>query len=77
MKEEIIEPLKIIDYSEKAIAVIGDTAMYRDKLKELGGRYNPALSCGPGWIFQKKHREPVEAFVKSFGGGKVRQLLMF
>lgn len=37
MKEEIIEPLKIIDYSEKAIAVIGDTKAYKERLKELGG----------------------------------------
>ena len=77
MKEEIIEPLKIIDYSEKAIAVIGETARFRDKLKELGGRFAPGLSCGQGWIFPKTKRKPVEEFVASFGGGKVRQLLMF
>lgn len=77
MKEEIIEPLKIIDYSEKCIAVVGETKAHKDKLKELGGRYNPALSCGPGWVFLKKKREPVDAFVKQFGGGKVKQLLLF
>ena len=77
MNEEIIEPLKIVDYSDKAIAVIGETKAHKDKLMELGGRYNPALSCGPGWVFQKTKRKPVEDFVKSFGGSKVRQLLMF
>ena len=76
MKEETIKPLKIVDYSEKAIAVIGETKAHKDKLKELGGRYNPALTCGPGWIFNKSKRNPVEDFVKSFGG-KVKQLLMF
>ena len=77
MKEEIIEPLKIIDYSEKAIAVIGETKAWKEKLKELGGRFAPGLSCGHGWIFPKTKRKPVEEFVASFGGGKVRQLLMF
>ena len=77
MKEEVIEPLKVIDYSDKSIAVIGDTAMYRERLKELGGRFNPVLRCGPGWIFSKKNREHVDAYVKSLGGGNVKQLLMF
>ncbi len=45
---------EIIDYSEKAIALIGDTKPIADKLKELGGRFNPRLSCGAGWIFSKR-----------------------
>jgi hypothetical protein len=45
--------VQIIDYSEKAIAVIGDTKPIKDKLKELGGRFNFRLSCGAGWIFPK------------------------
>lgn len=69
MNEEIIEPLKIVDYSDKAIAVIGETKAHKDKLTELGGRFAPGLTCGQG--------KQVEDFVKSFGGGKVRQLLMF
>lgn len=45
--------VNIIDYSEKAIAVIGDTKPIKEKLKELKGIFNPRLSCGPGWIFPK------------------------
>ena len=45
---------KIIDYSEKSIAVIGDTKDIKDSLKEIGGVFNPRLRCGAGWIFQKK-----------------------
>lgn len=45
--------IQIIDYSEKAIAVIGDTKPIKDKLKELGGKFNFRLSCGAGWIFPK------------------------
>lgn len=45
--------IQIIDYSEKAIAVIGDTKSIKDKLKALGGKFNFRLSVGPGWIFPK------------------------
>ncbi|HTN09215.1 hypothetical protein [Agriterribacter sp.] len=43
----------IIDYSDRAVAVIGDTKPIKDKLKELGGRFNFRLTCGAGWIFPK------------------------
>ena len=54
-KTETIEAkgLQIIDYSEKAIAVVGDTRAIKDTLKSLGGRFNSHLSCGAGWIFSK------------------------
>lgn len=45
--------VNIVDYSQKAIAVIGDTFPIRKKLAELGGSYNYRLTCGPGWIFPK------------------------
>lgn len=65
-KEEI-EPLgitsgvQIIDYSDKAIAVVGDTRAIKETLKSLGGRYNPHLNCGAGWIFSKKKEQEVRA----------------
>lgn len=54
-KTETIEAkgLQIIDYSEKAIAVVGDTRAIKDTLKTLGGRFNAHLSCGAGWVFSK------------------------
>lgn len=53
--------VQIIDYSEKAIAVIGDTYPIKDKLKELGGRFNKFLSCGAGWIFPKTKLEELKS----------------
>lgn len=53
--------VSIIDYSEKAIAVIGDTYPIKGKLKELGGRFNKFLSCGAGWIFRKADLEIIKA----------------
>lgn len=52
--------VELIDYSEKAIALIGDTKAIKDKLKELGGRFNYRLKCGPGWVFSKKKTEDLK-----------------
>jgi len=47
----------IVDYSEKALAVFGDTRPIKDELKALGGRFNPKLTHEntkkAGWIFTK------------------------
>lgn len=53
--------IQIVDYSEKAIAVIGDTKPIKDKLKDLGGKFNFRLSCGSGWIFPKTKLTEIEA----------------
>lgn len=45
---------EVVNYSEKAVAIFGDTKSIKDKLKEIGARYNPFLthngSKTPGWI---------------------------
>ena len=53
----------IIDYSDKAIAVTGDTRQISGELKRIGGRFNPRLTCGPGWIFPAKKRAELEALL--------------
>ena len=55
------EGLQVVDYSEKAVAVVGDTKPHAGKLKELGGRFNARLKCGAGWIFSKKKEAAVRA----------------
>lgn len=52
--------MQIVAYSEKAIAVTGDTYPHRVALKNAGGKFNARLSCGAGWIFSKKHTQDVE-----------------
>lgn len=47
------EGIQLIDYSEKAIAVVGETKAIKETLKTLGGRFNAHLTCGAGWIFSK------------------------
>lgn len=48
-----MEAIRIVDYSDRAVAVIGETKSMKETLKSLGGRFNPRLSCGSGWIFPK------------------------
>ena len=65
-KENKATKLQIIeDYTEKSFAVIGETKPLRKQLASLGGAYNPRLSCGAGWVFSKKHRDRVDAFVRT------------
>lgn len=55
------QTLKLVNYSEKAVAVIGDTKPVKDTLKNLGGKFNPHLKCGAGWIFSKKKVNDIDA----------------
>lgn len=55
--------IQIVDYSEKAIAVIGNTKRLKDELKALGGRFNFRLSCGAGWIFPKSKKAEILAII--------------
>lgn len=61
------EGLEIVDYSEKAIAVFGETKSIKDELKKLGGKFNPALKHNgekrAGWIFSKKQADKVRALL--------------
>jgi hypothetical protein len=63
-KEKKVQPVsgefQLIEYSEKAVAVVGDTKAVKDQLKELGGRFNGELTCGAGWVFPKSKVEQLE-----------------
>lgn len=56
--------IKVVDYSEKAIAIIGDTKPIKDTLKALGGRWNFRLTCGAGWIFPKTKEAEVRSVLQ-------------
>ena len=55
--------IKINDYSDKCIAVQGDTRKYKEDLKQLGGKYNANLKGGPGWVFSKSNEKQVKDFI--------------
>jgi hypothetical protein len=62
-KEAVTGDFVIVDYSEKALAVFGDTRPVKDQLKALGGRFNPALTHNEQkeaeWIFPKAKEQEV------------------
>lgn len=66
-KEESRGAVTVCKYSEKAIAVIGDTRPFADVLRANGGRFNARLSCGPGWIFQATKRDTIIEALKAAG----------
>ena len=53
----------IVDYSQKALAVFGDTRPIKEQLKALGGRFNPQLTHNEkkqaGWIFRKSKEQEI------------------
>jgi hypothetical protein len=59
----------IVDYSEKALAVFGDTRPVKDELKALGGRFNPKLTHEgtkkAGWIFSKSKGQELKSLLTS------------
>lgn len=67
---EEIGAFKIVDYSEKAFAVVGDTREIKDILKQHGGRFNPSLTVDgskcAGWIFSKKNLDAVRNALRAF-----------
>lgn len=65
--------INVIDYSEKAIAIIGDTKPVKDILKSLGGKFNFRLSCGPGWIFPKSKQALIIEALKNEAASKKQQ----
>jgi hypothetical protein len=52
---------EIVNYSQKALAVFGDTRPIKDRLKAMGGRFNPKLTHNgekqSGWIFSKSKEQ--------------------
>ena len=57
----------LVNYSDKAIALFGDTKPIKDLLSDLGGRFNSRLTrngakCA-GWIFQKAKEAQVRELI--------------
>lgn len=57
--------LIIEEYSDKSFVIRGeDTKKFKDTLKELGGKWNPSLKDGSGWIFSNTRKEQLEKFLE-------------
>jgi len=49
-----VNGIQIVKYTEKSVAAIGETTPFKDVIKEVGGKWNSKLKCGPGWILSSK-----------------------
>jgi len=72
--------ITVESYSEKAIAVFGDTKLIKDSLLELKGKFNPSLKGAngsdekrAGWIFPKTRLDDVKKLVESAKNGTLVQ----
>lgn len=55
--------IRIIEYGERTIAVIGNTRPCKNDLKAMGGYFVNSREWGPAWVFWKNRRERIEAYV--------------
>lgn len=61
--ESMSGELRIVDYGEHTIAVVGDTKPHKDALKSLGGFFVYRTQWGPAWVFRDKKRGIVQAYI--------------
>ena len=66
-EEAVTGDFTIVDYSEKAVAIFGDTKAIKEQLSALGGRFNMYLTLkgkkSAGWIFQKSKESELRKLV--------------
>lgn len=58
--------IRLVDYSEKAVVLYGDTKEFSENLKNLGGYFNPRLRGGVGWVFSKKRIPDLKELLGSY-----------
>lgn len=64
-KQEATGELQIINYTDRSIVVIGDTLSHSNALGTLGGKFNPNLRVGQGWIFAKMREDSVRKYIET------------
>jgi len=60
-----VNGIQIVKYTEKSVAAIGETKAFKDAIKEVGGKWNSKLKCGPGWILSAKKLEALKTALSS------------
>ena len=57
--------ITISDYTEKSFVIRGNTKEYSRFLADSGGKWNPNLKDGSGWIFSMKKKQEIENWLNS------------
>jgi len=79
--EKIIESegknyeIKLFRYSPKCIAMVSSDDFgkkFSTYFKEIGGRFNPKLSVGPGWIFRLDLQEGLTDILRKIYKGEIK-----
>ncbi|MCJ7637208.1 MAG: SprT-like domain-containing protein [Nitrososphaeraceae archaeon] len=68
--------MTIQSYTDNSFVLMGDTIVYKDILKKLGGKYNSRLKIGPRWIFPKDNLNQVESFIRTIDQKEIKPLLI-
>lgn len=69
--------IKVINYNDKCVVLVGDTKSIKDELKQHGSKFNPYLSCGAGWIFSKKKAAKLASMAgQEISHDKFRELMV-
>ena len=61
--DSMSEELRIVDYGERTIAVVGNTKPHKDALKSIGGYFVFRTQWGPAWVFRDKKRDIIQAYI--------------
>lgn len=59
-------------YTDKSIAVFGETKPWANDLRNLGGKFNANLKGRPGWIFQRSKEAELMQFIINANGGLIQ-----
>lgn len=76
MKEKK-DTLRMLEYNDHALAVVGKTKKYKADLKKMGGRYSPHIKCGPGWVFSARRRKELERYITARNTEEEQKQLSF
>ena len=70
--------MEAVYYSDKSIAVFGDTKKWAGNLRTLGGSFNYSLTNGtnkvPGWVFSKAKEQELMEFISAANGGQIQPM---
>jgi hypothetical protein len=55
--------LFITPYTDKSFVVLGETLEHTKALTQLGGKFNPSLKMGAGWIFSNLRQDSVRKYI--------------
>lgn len=61
-------------YTDRSIAVTGNTKPWKENLKALGGSFNMNLRGRPGWIFPRTQEASVMQFIANANAGMIQPI---